>query len=116
VGKLAKLSAVLGMLCFAALAYSYTYQIKTTAVQINTTATKLPTTALVGREYIQLQNVGNVTAYIGASTVANNTTVGSTGGTQLMPYSTWYQEYDDSVVVYGRTASGNCTIITEEGK
>ena len=98
----------------AVCAYALTYQIKTTVVSVTTSATKLPTTPLIGREYIQIQNVGTSTVYIGSSSVTANTA--STGGFQLLPYATWYAGYDNTVDVYGRVASGTCNVIVEEGK
>ena len=102
------------LLCIISISYSLTYQIKTIVVSVNTTATKLPTTPLIGREYIQAQNIGNVTVYIGSSTVTADTN--TTGGTQLLPYATWYGEYDNSVDVYGIVTSGTCNVTVEEGK
>lgn len=94
--------------------YAFTYQIKTQVVSVTTTATKLPATPLVGREYIQAQNVCTSTVYIGSSTVTADTA--STGGTQILPYATWRDIFDNTVDVYGIVASGTCNVVVEEGK
>lgn len=96
------------------LAFSLTYQIKTTVVNVNDTACKLPSVPLVGREYVRIQNIGNVTVYLGSSTVGANTT--ATGGIQIMPYMVWEEKYDNTVNVYGRVVTGTCNIVVEEGK
>ena len=99
---------------YISIVYSLTYQIRTQVVSVNTTATKLPTTPLVGREYIRLQNVGTVTVYIGSSTVAANTS--ATGGIQLLPYGVWEENYDNTIDIYGKVASGSTNVTVEEGK
>lgn len=91
-----------------------TYKILTTVVSVESSATALPTTAMAGREYISVQNVGSNTIYIGDANVTADET--STGGIQLLPYSSWSENYDDSVVVYGRVASGTEKVVIEEGK
>ena len=91
-----------------------TYEIKTQIVSVADTATKLPTTPVIGRTYIQIQNVGGVIVYIGTSTVTADTA--ATGGFQLLPYSTWTAEYDNTVDVYGIVATGICNVVVEEGK
>ena len=94
--------------------FALTYQIKTQRVNVTTAATKLPTTPLVGREYLQVQNIGTVTIYLGDSTVTANTA--PTGGLQILPYAVWRDEYDHTVDVYGIIASGTSPCIIEEGK
>lgn len=95
-------------------AFSLTYQIKTQIVSVTSTATKLPTTALVGRQYIRVQNVGTVTVYLGSSTVTADTA--TTGGLQLLPYASWSENYDNTVSVYGIVGTGTCNVTVEEGK
>lgn len=112
---------VLSFICFIFIGLvfgdpTYTYQIRTTIINVTTTATKLPATALVGRDYVQIQNVGNATVYIGNATVAANTTINGNGGTQVLPYSTWVAPYDHTVDIYGKVASGGCVVVVEEGK
>lgn len=94
--------------------YALTYQIKTQVISVTTTATKLPTTPVVGREYIQIQNVGTQTVYLGASTVTADTA--ATGGTQLLPYAVWREEYDNTIDVYGIVAATTANVVVEEGK
>jgi len=91
-----------------------TYSISTQTVSVTTSATKLPSTALAGRKYVSIQNVGTITVYIGSSTVTADTA--STGGKQLLPYATITRDYDESVDVYGIVATGTCNVIVEEGK
>lgn len=105
---------ILILLSFVTFASALTYQIRTQIVSVAVTATKLPTTPLVGREYIQIQNVGAQTVYIGTSTVTADTA--STGGTQLLPYATWYTNYDNTVDIYGIVAATTCNVVVEEGK
>lgn len=102
------------LLAVVPIVFALTYQIKTQVVSVTTTATKLPTTPVVGREYVKVQNVGAVFVYIGASTVTADTA--STGGIQVPPYGSWIAEYDHTVDVYGRVASGTCNVVVEEGK
>ncbi len=83
-------------------------------VTVNSIGTLLPTTALVGRKYIMLQNLGAVTIYVGGTMVTANTA--STGGFQLLPYGTWRENYTNKNFVYGRTESNNCQILVQEGK
>lgn len=109
-----KLLICIILLAIPLIVYALTYQVKTQIVSVSATATKLPTTPLVGRNYIQIQNVGAITVYIGASTVTADTA--STGGTQLLPYATWYAEYDNGVDIYGIVASDTCNVVVEEGK
>lgn len=91
-----------------------TYKILTTVVSVGTSATALPTTAMAGRNYVLLQNVGTATIYVGDANVTADTT--STGGTQILPYGFWYGEYDSSVTLYGIVASGTQNMVIEEGK
>lgn len=107
-------SAVLFFILISSIAYALTYQIKTQVVSVTTSATKLPSTPLVGRQYVSIQNVGTVTVYIGSSTVTADTA--STGGTQLLPYAKITRDYDNTVDVYGITASGTANVVVEEGK
>lgn len=111
--KVLLLSSIL-LLSIGFIAYSYTYLIKQQIVSVTTTATKLPTTPVVGRKYILLQNVGTVTVYIGGSTVTADTA--STGGYQLLPYMSWYENYDHTIDVYGIVASGTANVVVLEGK
>ena len=90
------------------------YELDTEVVSVGTSATALPTTALVGRKYIQVQNVGSVIVYIGDATVTADTA--STGGSQLEPGDIWREQYDHTISIYGRVATGTCNIVVEEGK
>ena len=109
-----KFVIVLILLLFTTLLYALTYQFKTQVISVTTSATKLPTTALVGREYVCVQNIGTATVYLGASTVTADTA--STGGRQLLPYKEWCDDYDHTVDVYGIVASGTNNVEVEEGK
>lgn len=91
-----------------------TYKVLTTVVSVTTAATALPTTAMAGRKYIRAQNIGTATIYIGDANVTADTA--STGGVQLLPYATWEEMFDDTVVIYGIVATGTQNIVVEEGK
>lgn len=107
---------IIGVLLLLTLgtAYALTYKVLTTVITVGTSATALPTTAMVGREYIQIQNVGTVALYIGDANVTADTA--ATGGITIFPYGMWVQPYDNSVVVYGIVASSTCKTVVEEGK
>ena len=83
-------------------------------ITVTSAGTLCPTTALVGRKYIMLQNIGNVTVYVGGTMVTANTA--GTGGFQMMPYGTWRENYSDKNFIYGRTQSDNCQVLIQEGK
>lgn len=83
-------------------------------ITLGVTPSKLPPNPLQGRQYISLQNLGGVTIYIGNTFVTANTA--STGGYQLLPKGNWYENYTDTVDVYGVISSGSAPIYIEEGK
>ena len=97
-------------LLFSFKLYSLTFSVKTTKVSVTSTVTTLPTTALVGRNYISVQNISDTFVYVGAIDVSD------TNGYVLLPYSTWKRDYDHTVLVYGRVQGGTKTVIVEEGK
>lgn len=83
-------------------------------VTVDSIGTLLPAIALVGREYITVQNVGSVTVYVGGTMVTADTS--ATGGFQLLSYGTWGEDNSDKNLVYGRTESNNCQVLVQEGK
>lgn len=83
-------------------------------VALGVTASKLPPTALEGRKYLTIQNLGGVTVYVGNTFVTADTA--GTGGFQLLPKATWSEPYSDNVAIYGIIASGSSEVYTEEGK
>lgn len=94
--------------------HALTYKVLTTVVSVAATATKLPSSPMVGRKYILLQNVGTATIFVGDANVTADTA--STGGTQILPYAYWLNEYDHTVDVYGIVAAGTENMVVEEGK
>ena len=107
---------IIGVLFFLMIGtgYALTYKVLTTVVSVGVTATALPATAMVGREYIQLQNVGTATIFVGDANVTADTA--ATGGTQILPYAYWIKDYDHTIVVYGIVAAGTQNGVVEEGK
>ena len=83
-------------------------------ITLGVTPSKLPPTALEGRKYLTLQNLGGVTIYVGNTFVTADTA--GTGGYQLLPRGYWNEFYSDNVNVYGGIASGSSQIYIEEGK
>lgn len=83
-------------------------------ITLGVTASKLPPTALEGRKYVSLQNLGGVTIYVGNTFVTANTA--GTGGYNLLPRGVWYEQYSDNVDVYGVISVGSSQIYVEEGK
>ena len=83
-------------------------------ISLGVTASKLPPTAMEGRKYLTIQNLGGVTIYVGNTFVTANTT--GTGGFQLLPKATWSELYTDNVDIYGVIATGSSQVYTEEGK
>jgi len=104
----------ISLIVLALLILGFKYSIGTTVVSVGTSATALPTTAVVGRKYIEVQNVGSSTVYIGDSTVTADEN--ATGGIQITPMAVWREDYDHTVVIYGIVASGTCKVVVEEGK
>jgi len=96
------------------LTIAFKYSIETAVVSVGTTATALPTTALVGRKYIEVQNIGSSIVYLGDSTVTADEA--ATGGIQLVPRAVWREPYDHTVVIYGIVAASTCKIVVGEGK
>ena len=91
----------------------FTRDITTTVKSVTTTGYKAPLTALKGRKYIEIQNVGSTTIYLGGSTVTADEA--STGGIQLLANASWCQPYSHNVDIYAISASSG-TILIEEGK
>ena len=83
-------------------------------ITLGITASKLPPTALEGRKYLTVQNLGGVTIYVGNTFVTADTT--GTGGFQLLPKATWSELYSDNVDIYGVIVTGSSQVYTEEGK
>ena len=83
-------------------------------ITIGVTAGKLPPETLQGRKYVTIQNLGNVTLYIGGTTVTADTS--GAGGYQLLPRASWSELYTDNVDIYGIIASGSSPALVEEGK
>ena len=83
-------------------------------IALGITASKLPPTALEGRKYLTLQNLGGVTVYVGNTFVTADTA--GTGGYQLLPKGYWNELYSDNVSVYGVISTGSSQIYCEEGK
>ena len=79
---------------------------------VGTTATPIPATAPDGRASILVTNEGAVTVYLGDGSV----TTGAAGnGTPLVASEKLNLELGDSVVLYGRVASGSCVVKSLEG-
>ena len=83
-------------------------------IALGVTVKKLPPTALEGRKYVTVQNVGSVTVYVGTSAITADTS--GTGGFQLLPKAVWSEPYSDNAFVYGLIASGSSQVYIEEGK
>ena len=83
-------------------------------VAVGASATKLPPTAMPGRKYVMVQNVGNVMLYVGNSLATADTT--GTGGFQVLPRSYWRDNYSNAVDVWGIIVTGSTNVLVEEGK
>jgi len=83
-------------------------------IVLGVTAQKLPASPLVGRKYIAIQNIGNVTVFLGNTMVTADTA--GTGGFQLLPKGTWREEFTHNVEPWGVIASGSSEVYIEEGK
>ena len=86
--------------------------IANTMCNVTTAATPLPTTALKGRKVVTIENIGNVTLYIGGSTVTANEAM--TGGLQLKnDGDTFTVDATDDIIIYGIIASGTepCAVL-----
>ena len=81
---------------------------------VTSAGTKVPTTALVGRKYIMLQNVGDYTIWIGNTSVAASTA--GEGGYTLYPFGTWRENYTHLVDVYCITQNTSGSVFVQEGK
>lgn len=74
------------------------------AVTVTTTATPLPATALTGRRYILIQNLGGSQMFIGDAAVT------SSSGVRLAAGASWEGELGDDVVLYAIKASGSSDV------
>jgi hypothetical protein len=76
---------------------------------VNTTATIIPSTAASGRRSIEVYNNGSNTVFLGNSSVTTST------GMPLVAGGNKAYDLDDSVVLYGITASGSSDVRSLEG-
>lgn len=83
-------------------------QLKTQRISVGTSSTPLPTTALVDRQFIRVQNVGNNPVYIGDFNVT------STIGWVVLPFASETFAAEDTATVYAISA-GSVDVIVMEG-
>ena len=82
-----------------------------TTLIVGTTATTLPATPLTGRNAIGVHNTDTIaTLFIGKSTVTADSVIGVTSGWEVGPNDSVHLDITDSVVLFGRIASGTIKV------
>lgn len=79
------------------------------STNVTSTATAIPSTAATGRKTIMVKNAGEVTVYLGGSTVTTATGYPLDAGEEKA------FDMDELVVLYGITAAGTAAVKSLEG-
>jgi hypothetical protein len=78
---------------------------KVTDQDVTNTASQLASTALTGRIYLEVQNVGNVDAFVNFSNA-----VSATNGLKIPKGSSWAIDLDDNAAIWAITSAGTADL------
>ena len=88
---------------------------KNTMMEVSTIATPLPSVPLVERNSLSIRNLSATEIlYIGKSDVVADENIGTTAGWQIGPNETYNVDITDSIIIYGRVASGTIKVQVKE--